>query len=71
MAKKIKRSPSGCPVGEAHHAAKLTEAKVRELRHLVHDKGLCHVCAQRLIAPEVSKQSAYEAIHSYTWKHVR
>lgn len=65
-----KRGLSGVPVGESHHGAKLTEAKVRELRRLVHEVGLCHCCAHRLVAPEVKKQTVYDAVHFYTWKHV-
>ena len=68
---RIRRSLAGKPIGEQHHAAKLTEAQVRELRRLVHDVGLCTRCANKVVAPNVSAQSAYEAAHFYTWKHVQ
>ena len=59
------------PVGEDNAKACLTEAKVRELRRLVHDKGLCRACAHRLLAPEVRYITAVKAINFITWRHVR
>jgi hypothetical protein len=57
------------PVGEAHHAARLTEPTVRELRRLHYDVGLCMSCAATLHG--VNRQTARDAISFVTWKHVR
>lgn len=67
----VKRAPSEKVVGEHHHCAKLTEAKVRELRRLVHDVGICSVCAGKIVCPEISSATVYDAVNFYTWKHVR
>lgn len=54
--------------GEAHHNAKLTDAKVRELRRLVEQKGICITCAAKLIG--ISKSAAWDAASYVTWRHV-
>jgi molybdenum-dependent DNA-binding transcriptional regulator ModE len=56
-------------VGEAHHNAKLTEEKVKELRRLVEEVGVCIVCAAKLMG--VSKGAAWDAARYVTWRHVR
>lgn len=67
--RKCTRSPAGMPVGEAHHAAKLTEANVRELRRLHYDVGVCIKCACLIVG--CKKQTGYDAITFVTWRHVR
>lgn len=55
--------------GEAHHAAKLTKDKVKEMRRLVEDKGLCMKCVATLHG--VNYQTAFDAITYRTWRHAR
>lgn len=55
--------------GEAHHAAKLTEAKVRELRRMVEEKDICITCAAKLL--DVGRNAAWDAARYVTWRHVR
>lgn len=62
-------APTGHIIGEAHHAAKLTEAKVRELRRLHYDVGVCIKCACLIVG--CKKQTGYDAITFVTWKHVK
>jgi len=54
--------------GEAHHSAKLTDAKVRELRRLVEDVGVCIACAAKVVG--ISKSAAWDAANYVTWRHV-
>lgn len=55
--------------GVEHHCAKLTPEKVRELRRLHYDYGVCKACAAKLVG--VHRQTAHDAITFATWKHVR
>ena len=68
MARRLTRSIHNLPIGEAHHSAKLTATTVRELRRLHYDVGICCQCAAKLL--NVNRQTAYDAINFYTWKHV-
>ena len=54
--------------GERHWAAKLTPDKVRELRRLYYDVGVCMVCAAKLVG--CNRQTAFDAITFRTWQHV-
>lgn len=63
-----KRGRNNVPAGEFHHAAKLTEPKVRELRRLYYDDGLCAKCT--CLVADVPYKRGQEAILFYTWKHV-
>lgn len=69
MRRKLTTGRNGAPAGEFHHAAKLTEAKVRELRGHHYERGLCIRCA--CILADVPYRRGMEAILFYTWKHVR
>ena len=54
--------------GEFHHSAKLTRTKVRRLRHLYYEVGLCVNCSAKLVG--CPKSTAYDAIIFKTWKHI-
>jgi len=54
--------------GESHHAAKLTADKVRQMRQLSWEYGLCTKCIAKMF--EVKYATAWEAINLHTWKHV-
>ena len=55
--------------GERHHAAQLTERKVRAMRRMHYEKGVCMCCVARLFG--TSKQTAFDAISYITWAHVK
>lgn len=55
--------------GEAHHKAKLTVVKVRELRRLREQKKLCIKCIA--ILHNVPYVTCWDAIHYRTWKDVK
>ena len=55
--------------GIAHHSATLTPEDVREMRRLRFEELLPYHRIAR--AYGVSKQAAWDAINSFTWKHVK
>lgn len=55
--------------GIEHHNAKLNDEKVREMRRLHQDKGLCIKCIA--IMHKVPYPTAWQAINYETWKHVK
>lgn len=55
--------------GEHHHAAKLTAAKVKEMRKLHQQYDLCVGCLGRMFG--VHRQTIWDCINYVTWKHVR
>lgn len=55
--------------GPAHHSTRLTEEDVREMRRLRFEEHLPYHRIAR--AYGVSKQGAWDAINSFTWKHVK
>lgn len=57
--------------GEKHHAAKLTEAQVRELRRLVEQVGVCVPCAGKVLGLRISRKTLWDAANYVTWIHVR
>lgn len=65
-----KRGLGNRPAGQSHHAAKLTENAVQELRKL-HQSGICIKCAMFFLNLSISYQSAWDAVNYATWKHVR
>ena len=69
MNRRTGRGAKGHVQGELHHAAQLTDAKVRAMRHLHYVKGLKVQCCGRLYG--VSYCTAWDAIKYNTWKHVQ
>lgn len=65
----MKRAPTGEPVGENHHKARLTEDLVRRMRQMHEGLGICMQCVSRLHG--VNTQTGYDAMSYRTWKHVR
>lgn len=66
----IKRGIGNRPAGDDHHAAKLTEESVRELRRLV-ALDVCVMCAVKVLDLEVAQSTAWDAANYTTWRHVR
>lgn len=56
------------PKGENHHAAKLTEKLVQEMRYLYWVKGITARCCAKLF--DVNPQTAYDAVNYASWKDV-
>jgi len=54
--------------GERHHAARLTESDVRQMRRLHYDHELCIRCVSKIY--DVSYPTAWDAISYNTWRHV-
>ena len=69
-ARSKKRGIGNRPAGGDHHAAKLAEESVRELRRL-HQNGICIKCAIAFLKLCISYQSAWDAVNYATWRHVR
>jgi predicted DNA-binding protein YlxM (UPF0122 family) len=57
------------PKGEAHHAAKLTEGRVKASRKLYYENGLCIRCIAKLY--NISYTTMWDAINYVTWKSVK
>lgn len=55
--------------GERHHAAKLTERKVRAMRRMHYEKGVFMCCVAKLFS--VNRSTAFDAISYRTWVHVK
>lgn len=55
--------------GEAHHCAKLTEPKVRAIRHLYWVKGICGRCISKLYGFHI--QTIWDCTNYVTWKGVK
>lgn len=68
-AMKQRRGPRNNPIGKFHHASKLTDEKVRELRRLV-AKDVCVPCACKVLGLDVAVTTAWDAANYQTWKHV-
>lgn len=54
--------------GENHHAAKLNEKLVQEMRRLYWVKGITARCCAKLF--DVHPQTAYDAVNYTTWRDV-
>lgn len=55
--------------GENHHAAKLTNKKVKVMRNLHYKKGMCIKCISTFY--NVTYGTAWDAITYVTWKQVK
>jgi|APGre2960657373_1045057.scaffolds.fasta_scaffold90035_3 hypothetical protein len=66
----MKRGRNGVPAGDSHHASKLTEETVRELRRMAAE-GICVGCAQKVLGLTCAYSTAWDAANYTTWRHVR
>jgi len=65
---KMMKNRHRCPKGSAHGCAKLTEAKVRQIRRLYeHQEGTMQSLADRF---KISIGNIHGIIRRYRWKHV-
>lgn len=56
-------------IGEKHHCAKLSEAKVRAMRYLYWVRHIDCRCLTRLY--KLSPGNCWEVVNYVTWKHVK